>query len=176
MNENISNENTLPGEIIKRNLSRQVPVKLNSEELAQRGKAAGDKSAELEKLREESAERIKAEKERLREKEAELEKLLGTLRSGHEDRIMTCHERFHAGTVITVREDTMEVLGSPRPATPAERQIAIPDAGGGLLEQSSKAQAKDKAKDKQVGFPDDEAKPDAPFNPPRRARKGRKAE
>ncbi len=155
----------LPGQLIKRDLARQVPVKLTEHEIAQRGKGASTAAIELAKLKAEAKEHASRWKERIDAKQAELDKFLTTLGSGEEDRIVTCHERFHAGTVLTIREDTWEVVGTPRPARPDERQLAIPSNSGGLIDTANQAQAHEangSAEPKQTGFDEDEEEADEP--------------
>ncbi len=157
-------ENNIPGEVIKRDITRELAVQLTVEEIAQRARGFGEKAAALQKLKDEESEKTKRGKERVSNMQAEIDRITETLRTGTEPRLVSCHERFHAGTIITVRDDTGEIVGAPRPANQHERQLAMPNStgNGSLLETAAKNQAAegrgetDGEPEHQTGFDEDE--------------------
>lgn len=77
----------------ERTVERTLTFKLTEDDFSQKGKLAGNLSAELRKLESEEASVKKEWKEKLAEKEGDLYSVLSTIRKGAEDRVVKCIEQ-----------------------------------------------------------------------------------
>lgn len=112
-------------EILRRDLPRELPCALTDNERLQRAIEAAKKRGERNLLEDQAAELKETAKRLLADHDSVLERLDSAVRDGSERRLIRCHERFHAGMVELVRDDTLEVVES-RPATFAEAQRTMP--------------------------------------------------
>lgn len=138
-------------DIVKRGIKRDLPCKLNDDEFTRIAKTRATKEAERDELEAD----LKREKQRreaqIEELEDEIGKMGRELRTGEQDRIVTCDEVFvrdfvdGSGWVVTIRRDTMAEV-ERRPASAHETQRYLPNVEapekGGLIEQASAAQVK----------------------------------
>lgn len=126
---------------IRKNILRLLPCVVTDEQTLFYARAAAKQRRERDKLQEEAKAEADKRKQRITELDAEIDRLDGIVASGREDKHVICHERFHAGMVELVREDTLEVVDVRTPSE-AELQVVMPGVGeGGLLQEAERRQA-----------------------------------
>jgi hypothetical protein len=105
-------------------IERLCPVKLNDEEVIDRGAKMAEEELQIDELKLER----KALNAKIAEHVAERSKLAHVIESRTESRTVRCHWEVNtkAELVILLRDDTREELES-RPLTAADRQLALPE-------------------------------------------------
>lgn len=119
------------GDIIRRGLRRDQPVKLTQEELLDKMRAFTLKDAERDELTDELTKETKKRKQQIEELDDEISGLKRCIRTGEEDRSVSCFERMDRrgdGTweVVLIRADTNAVV-ERRSAHAAELQRHLPN-------------------------------------------------
>ena len=125
---------------LTRKVTKSLACKLTEAEVLQYGRDMAQEHAEYNRVEGEMKSVQKEYKAKLEEKQANIDKLSGRVHSGIEARDVACTEtkNWIAGTVYTVRLDTMEVI-EDRPMREDEKQMEI----GGI--PSTKEPGEDKA-------------------------------
>jgi hypothetical protein len=111
---------------LTRKVTKSLACKLTEAEVLQYGRDMAQEHAEYNRIEGEMKSVQKEYKAKLEEKEANISKLSGRVHSGIEARDVACTEtkNWTAGTVYTVRLDTMEVI-EDRPMREDEKQMEI---------------------------------------------------
>jgi hypothetical protein len=112
-------------EITRKGIQRELPVKLTPPELLTIAITKSKAEAERDELCAEFRDVKSDWNGRMEQLDNRIKAMGMTLRTQEERRVVTCHERFKAGTIEVVREDTGEVV-ERRAATMAEAQKVIP--------------------------------------------------
>lgn len=144
---------THQGDIIRRGLRRDQPVKLTKEELLEKMTTFTVKDAERDELVDELQKETKKRKQQIEDLDDEIGHLKRCIRTGEEDRSVPCYERLDRrsdGTweVVLIRQDT-EAVVERRSAHAAELQRHLPSeysgqptvAAGSVLEDARAQQA-----------------------------------
>lgn len=126
---------THQGDIIRRGLRRDQPVKLTKDELLEKMTAFTVKDAELDELVDDLGKETKKRKQQIEELEDEIGGIKRCIRTGEEDRSVACFERLDRrsdGTweVVLIRSDT-NVVVERRSAHAVELQRHLPAEYGG---------------------------------------------
>lgn len=108
-----------------RQFTRDLPVRLNDEELQLYGKLLAIKVQEEAAVDDQRKQIGREYSTRLGAIRCEQARLADARSKGLELRPVECTERWHSGMIEIVRSDTDEVVES-RPVTPADQQIQIP--------------------------------------------------
>lgn len=146
-----------------RQFTRDLPVRLNDDELQLYGKLLAIKVQEEEAVDAQKKQVSKEYSTRLGAIRCEQARLADARSKGLELRPVECAERWHAGMIEIVRADTGEVVES-RPVTPADQQTQIP----GLDDDPGMRSVF-------VGAATDDAPEAEPFNPPaEKAKRGKR--
>lgn len=112
-------------DIIRKNIKRELPVKLDNSEMLDIAIAKANAEGDLDELQVEFRD-VKAEwNQRIEEQEKRIAIMSVELRTKEQKRVVVCFERFRAGTIEVVRDDTKDVI-ERRSASLAEAQKAIP--------------------------------------------------
>ncbi len=152
-------------ELIRKPISRDLPVKLTEGELAQVAREIGRLNADRQTM--EGQAKVSADqwKDRIRGIEARAADLATKAHAGEEARSVECNEVFdyRLGEVRVERVDTGEKLET-RPMTTEERQPSLPGPG---MDKPKKGKAAGKpANDTATGTAPTEAPPVDPDAPP----------
>lgn len=126
---------TYQGDIIRRGLRRDQPVKLTKDELLEKMTAFTVKDAERDELTDELVKETKKRKQQIEELDDEIGLIKRCIRTGEEDRSVVCFERLDRrsdGTweVVLIRSDTNAVV-ERRSAHAAELQRHLPSEYAG---------------------------------------------
>lgn len=97
-------------DIIKRDIMRELPCKLDGEALLDIAIAKSEAEAKLEELQSDFSDAKDEWKARLEEVEKRIAVMGAELRLKEQKRVISCYERFVSGTVEVVRADTKEVV------------------------------------------------------------------
>lgn len=127
-------ETTHTDDIVRRNLKRELPCKLTTEEFLRISKERVAKEAELGQLQDDLARETKKRKEQIEELSDEIEKKGRELHLEQQDRTVLCNEIFRRGSdgtgwIHTIRLDTFDEV-ERRPATAHETQRYLPNVEG----------------------------------------------
>lgn len=148
-------------DFVKQNLKLELPVKLANNEIAELAHARGRLEAELSELEQEYSDVKKDWNEKLETKRRSIAQFGIDIRTGKQNRPVMCDEIFKNGTIQTIRQDTLEVVGT-RPASMQEAQRHLPSVVGGsgkpnILDEShaaQKANGVEEDEDGDVGVPE----------------------
>lgn len=112
--------------IEEKEVTRQLPVKLTSEEQQQFIQKTYALRRQVKEERAAKAEAVKEHNRRIREFQKELEETEDLLAAGEQEKACECKEswNYSAGMVITTRNDTGEMV-EERPMTDDERQAGL---------------------------------------------------
>lgn len=136
------------GDVVRRGLPRELPCKLEDDELLRIARTRTNKEAERDQLMSDMKDEIDRRKAQIKELEDEIGKMGRELRTGEQERTVKCNEVFRkhedgTGWIYVIRLDTYREV-ERRPATAHETQRYLPSmdgaAGGGLLQQAAAAQ------------------------------------
>lgn len=156
-------------EIVKRNVQRRLPCKLDDAELLRIARTRTVKEADRDQLVADADLDAKKRKAQIKEYDDEIAVMRRELHSGYQDRTIKTNEVFEKDVggncwIAVYRLDNGQSTGERWPASAAEMQRHLPlqdGATGGLLEQAAKAQrsAQDAAPNGGVpdGLPTDDA-------------------
>lgn len=112
-------------EVTRKGIKRELPVKLETHEMLMIAIAKSKAEAELDEMEAELRD-IKADwNQRIDEQERRIAVMGVEIRTSEQKRVVPCYERFRAGTIEVVREDTHEII-ERRAASLAEAQKALP--------------------------------------------------
>lgn len=155
-------------EIVKRQVPRRLPCKLNDEEFIRISRTRVTKEAERDQLLADADLDAKKRKAQIKEYDDEIAVMRRELHSGFQDRTIKTNEVFEKDPngncwIVVYRLDNGAPTGEKWPASAAEMQRHLPltdGPTGSLLEQATKAQrtAQDAPADAGVpeGLPSDE--------------------
>lgn len=158
-------------DIVKDNITRELPCSLNDLEVLKIARAKAKTEAELEELQDEIKDERSAQAARLEAVEKRIEIMGGEIRTGEQRRPVPCYERFVNGTIEVVRKDTSEVIDR-RAASLVEAQKVMPMTDAPAADASTL----DQAAHMQRGFSeDDDEAPDEgePESEPKKKRRGK---
>lgn len=117
-------------DIVRRNIKRELPCKLNDDEFTRIAKTRALREQEREELMQDFAKEKKRRNDQIEEIDDEIKIQGKELRTGYQDRTVNCHEVFvrdseNTGWIFTMRLDTgVEV--ERRPASAYETQRYLP--------------------------------------------------
>lgn len=128
--------NTAPlvEDVVKRGIKRELPCKLADEEFTRIAKQRATKEAERDELEGDLAKETRKRKDQIKELDDEIGKMGRELRTGYQDRTVTCQDVFRraedgTGWIHTIRLDTHDEV-ERRPATAHETQRYLPTIEG----------------------------------------------
>lgn len=138
--------------IVRRNVKRELPCKLNEEEFTRIARQRATKEAERDQLESDLAHEVKDRKDQIKKYDDEIGKMGRELRTGEQDRTVPCDEVFRkledgTGWIFVLRKDTYDEV-ERRPANAHETQRYLPGVdgpGAGLLDQAAAAQQKERS-------------------------------
>lgn len=166
------------GDVLKKGIKRELPVRLTDIERLEIAEAKAKLEAELDEHRAEESDRRREASEREKEIEKRIAVMGAELRTREQRRVVICYERWEAGQVVIVRQDVdpvdAESVVERRAANLAEAQKVMPGAGqpaknGDVLAEAAKMQ-------RDAGIEEDDAGDVVPPTeglPPARGRKGK---
>jgi hypothetical protein len=140
--------NTLPpphDDVVRRNLPRELPCKLDDAEFTRIAKTRAQKEAERDELEDDLSREKKKRTEQINDLNDEIAKMGRELRTGEQERTVKCNEVFRkledgTGWIFVIRQDTFSEV-ERRPATAHETQRYLPSLdGGSLLDQAARKQ------------------------------------
>lgn len=147
-------------EVVKRNVPRRLPCKLNDEEFIRISRTRVTKEADRDQLVADADLDAKKRKAQIKEYDDEIAVMRRELHSGYQDRTIKTNEMFEKDPngncwIVVYRLDTGGPTGEKWPASAAEMQRHLPDGtGGSLLDQATKVQRSAQPVPQDGGVPD----------------------
>ncbi len=175
-------------DVVRRNVKRELPCRLDDNELLRIARQRATKEAERDQLEADLAKEKKKRLDQITELEDEIKKAGRELHTGEQDRTVPCNDVFKraldgTGWIHTIRLDTFDEV-ERRPATAHETQRYLPTVDGsganaGILDaarerqRSAQPETDDVPADTDADAPAGEGEADAEPGPKKRKGKGK---